>query len=113
MIHAYDKIYLNSAQKSLGTMLDVAVNEWKCNLSEFYERFINSMESIKISRGDTQTLAGKSGIELAYDVLGIEEREPVDLPINRSKEYWTGWVIAYNISQSQTKTYSPSIHPKQ
>lgn len=95
MINAYDKIYLNSAQKSLATMLDVAVNEWKYSLQEFYDKFLKSMESVKFSRGDVGTIAGKSGVELAYDVLGVDEREMTDLPINRSPEYWTGWVVAY------------------
>ncbi len=95
MMYAYDKIYLSSAQKSLGTMLDVAVNEWKQEIVSFYDKFLKSIESIRFSRGDVQTIAGKSGVELAYDVLSIEDRITPDLPINRSKEYWAGWVLAY------------------
>lgn len=95
MINAYDKIYLNSAQKSLGCMLDVAVNEWKNDLVIFYEKFLKSTISVKFARGDIQTLAGKSGIELAYDVLELDDRTTPNLPINRSPEYWTGWILAY------------------
>ena len=95
MMYAYDKIYLSSAQRSLGTMLDVAINEWKQEIESFYDKFLKSIESIRFSRGDIQTIAGKSGIELAYDVLGIEDRTTPDLPINRSEEYWAGWTLAY------------------
>lgn len=96
MIHAYDKIYLTDAQKSLGLMLDVAVNEWNFDINDFYSKFLNSMESLLFSKGDARTIAGKSGIELGYDVLGNNSnRTSIDLPINRSPEYWTGWVLAY------------------
>ena len=94
MIYAYDKTYLECAQASMGIMLDTAVNELHINLEEFYNKFLNSTLSILFSEGDPTVLAGKSGLELMFNVLE-KPAENIEMPFNKSSEYWTGWALAY------------------
>ena len=99
MIHAYDKTYLEIARTSLGRMLDFAVYDLKYDISDFFDKFIKSGLADKFGRGDTATLAGKSGIELAYEVLERSDENARDIKpqfsASRSEEYWTGWALAY------------------
>lgn len=99
MICAYDKVYLEKARTALGRMLDFAVYELKYGLSEFFDLFLSSGLAERFGRGDFTLLAGKSGVELAYEVLekaGVAYvREPAKYAANRSEEYWTGWALAY------------------
>ena len=99
MICAYDKVYLDKARTALGRMLDFAVYDLNYNLTEFFSLFISSGVAERFGRGDFTLLVGKSGVELAYEVLecsGIDyERVKVNYTANRSEEYWTGWALAY------------------
>lgn len=94
MIHAYDKNYLEKAQALLGRMLDFAVYDLKADIEDFYSKFCNSEYARKFEIGDTSLLSGKSGIELAYDIIGNSSVEP-KFTTNRSPEYWAGWALAY------------------
>ncbi len=100
MIYAYDRIYLTRAQKILGNMLDLAVNEYKIKLTEFYRRFLGSRVSEDFSQGDSSTIAGKTGKELFAEIMDFKEEDfeqlaNIQLPVNKSPEYWTGWILAY------------------
>lgn len=99
MIHAYDKIYLEKARASLARMLDFAVYDLHYNISDFFEIFLESGLAERFEKGDTTILVGKSGVELAYEVLEkvgkMEERVKPRYAGNRSEEYWTGWALAY------------------
>ena len=99
MICAYDKVYLEKARTVLGRMLDFAVHELQYDLSVFFDLFLSSGVAEKFGQGDFTLLAGKSGVELAYEVLDKAdisyERVPLHYTINRSEEYWTGWALAY------------------
>ena len=100
MIYAYDRNYLECAQQNLGNMLDLAVNEMKIELTEFYQKFLSSRISVLFSKGDSTVLAGKSGKELFTEVMeldddGCEEVRGITLPFSKSPEYWTGWLLAY------------------
>lgn len=96
MIYAYDRVYLNSAQKVMGAMFHYAVYDCCVSLSSFFERFLNSTLSDRFSKGDLFVICGKSGTELAIEVLGLGDdfKEP-SYSISRSPEYWTGWALAY------------------
>lgn len=99
MIHAYDEVYLGKARGNLGRMLDFAVYDLHYNLTDFFDLFLSSGVASRFEKGDYTLLAGRSGVELAYEVL---DRAGVGHPrikprfsADRSPEYWAGWALAY------------------
>ena len=99
MMHAYDKLYLECARRSLARMLDFAVYDLGYDLTGFFDLFIISDVADQFEDGDVNILAGKSGVELAYEVLdrsGLPyDRIAPGYSYDRSEEYWTGWALAY------------------
>ena len=99
MIRAYDKVYLDKARTALGRMLDFAVYDLKYDIAEFFDLFIKSGVAKRFESGDFTVIVGKSGVELAYEVLeqsGVErERIKPNYTASRSEEFWTGWALAY------------------
>lgn len=99
MICAYDKSYLEKAKTSLGRMMDFVVYDLNYDMDEFMQLFIESGVAKRFEHGDSSTVAGKSGVELAYEVLehtqGDYNRPRPNYTANRSEEYWTGYVLAY------------------
>ncbi|MGN0377020.1 MAG: helix-turn-helix domain-containing protein [Suilimivivens sp.] len=99
MIHAYDKVYLEKARTTLGRMLDFAVYDLKYDIVDFFKMFISSGIAARFEKGDCTLLAGMSGVEIAYKVLenlgmNVERIKP-NYTVNRSREYWMGWALAY------------------
>ena len=99
MIHAYDKLYLEKARAALARMLDFAVYDLQYDITAFFNLFISSGVATLFEQGDVNTLVGKSGIELAYEViersgLTVERTRP-GFTMDRSEEYWTGWALAW------------------
>ena len=99
MIHAYQEIYLSNARSALGEAFDYAVNT--CNIpgADFIKLFTVSSISKRMENGEPTLLAGKSGIEIASDVVFETtgkrlDKEPQE-HLGRSKEYWIGWAVAY------------------
>ena len=99
MIHAYDEVYLERAQRILGVAFDFAVNGLKIELKDFYWMFLASGYAKRMEYGDYRVIAGSSGAELVYNVT---EASGIDIPIgrysgtiDRSPEYWAGWALAY------------------
>ena len=99
MMHAYDKLYLEKARTALARMLDFAVYDLHQDLTSFFDLFISSGVAQLFEQGDIHILVGKSGVELAYEVLdrsGLAyERVKPQYSMDRSEEYWTGWALAY------------------
>lgn len=99
MIHAYDKVYLDKAQTVMARMIDFAVYELKYDLEDFFNIFISSGIADRFGKGDFTLIVGKSGVELAYEVLeqsGIaHERIKPQYTMDRSEEFWLGWALAY------------------
>lgn len=99
MTAAYDKSYLEKARTSLGRMLDFAVYDLKYDITEFFNMFVVSGVAYEFENGEARIIAGKSGIELAYEVVerskGKAERINPIFTAGRSEEYWTGWALAY------------------
>ena len=99
MTRAYQEIYLSKAQSVLGDAFDYAVNTCHIPGSDFAKLFTASTVSRRMENGESSLLAGKSGIELAVDIVQETTGKKIDTPpqehFGRSKEYWTGWAIAY------------------
>lgn len=95
MMNAYDKTYLEKARISLGSMLDFAVNGLHYDLREFWNLFLNSPVSEQFAKGNTKVIAGKSGIEICYEVTDREDIIAVEPSVDKSPEYWAGWALAY------------------
>lgn len=99
MIHAYQEIYLNKAQSILGDAFDYAVNTCDISGDKFVKLFLVSSVCRRIENGEPAYIAGKSGIEIAAEVLSeTMDKEPTQEPaeiFGRSKEYWIGWAVAY------------------
>lgn len=99
MIHAYDRNYLEKAKTTMAHMLDYVVYDLHYDMGEFFQLFIESGVARRFENGDSRTIAGHSGVELAREVLERRGRTSVmEEPryvANRSREYWTGYVLAY------------------
>ena len=99
MIHAYQEMYLNSAQNVLGDAFDYAVNVGNLSGDYFVDLFIVSEVSKRMEKGEPAMLVGKSGIEIVSDLM-LEttgkslDTEPQERMV-RSREYWVGWAVAY------------------
>lgn len=113
MIHAYDKNYLLKAQNNLASMLDFAVYDLEEDLSLFYQKFLQSKFCSQFERGESTVIVGKSGVELALDVMGDESLASKYRPAaNRTPEYWCGWALAYfqwytNLSFKELNNHIP------
>ena len=98
-MRAYDESYLNDAMDALGEMLDYAVVDCGYDADEFFEWFIVSGVATQFEQGTPKFVAGMSGVEIARDVVfritGRREMRPATQPIDRSPEYWAGWILAY------------------
>lgn len=98
-IRAYREIYLNNAQSAAGDAFDYAINACGIAGDDFTKMFAASSVGRRMERGEPAYLAGKSGIEIASEVIfettgqappaGAGER------FERSPEYWIGWAAAY------------------
>ena len=99
MIHAYQEIYLSKAQAILGEAFDYAINVCSIPGNDFIKLFLASSVSRRLENGDPAVLLGKSGIEIALDIVfETTNREMNEEPkerLSRSEEYWLGWALAY------------------
>ena len=99
MLHSYQKMYLSKAQAVLGETFDYAINTCKIPGESFIKQFVVSSVSKRMENGEPAYLVGKSGIEIAADIVaettGKELTEKPTDRFERSIEYWIGWTIAY------------------
>lgn len=98
-MRAYDESYLNDAMNALGEMLDYAVVDCGRDPDEFFDWFIVSGIAAQFERGNPKFVAGMSGAEIAREVIfrvtGNRETRPATQSLDRSPEYWAGWILAY------------------
>lgn len=98
MIHAYSEFYLNDAKKNLSSMFDYAVNDCQFNIDKFAYFFVQSGYAKQFETGDPGIVSGISGIELANKIINkvFHEDRTINAkqPIDKSMEYWAGWVLA-------------------
>ena len=99
MTHAYQEIYRSKAQTVLGDAFDYAINSCSLFGEAFIKMFIASSVSKKIENGEPAYIAGKSGIEIAMEIVSETTGKELDTEPNesvgRSREYWIGWAVAY------------------
>jgi len=99
MIRAYQEIYLSRTQAALGDAFDYAVNVYNIPGADFVKLFTASTVSKRLENGEPAYLSGKSGIEIVLDVIlettGRQLEAIQQERIERSREYWIGWAIAY------------------
>lgn len=113
MTHAYDKLYLSKAQNNLASMFDFAVYDLGYELPVFYKKFLQSKVCARFESGESGIIAGRSGVEMAADVLGDETLVKKYRPVfNRSAEFWCGWALAYfqwfsNMTFAQIDSFVP------
>ena len=96
---AYQETYLSKAQAALGDAFDYAVGTCHIPGSDFIKLFIASSVSKRMENGEPAILAGKSGIEIAADVVfettGRQLETDPQEHFGRSREYWIGWAVCY------------------
>ena len=99
VMRAYPDDYLSSAQRILGDMLDFAVNTCEMNIDRFFDLFVVSDVSTQFEHGNPTYVAGKTGCELAKEVVegsGLSKVMEADqMYLDKSPEYWTGWALAF------------------
>lgn len=98
MTRAYREYYLEDAMAALGAMLEDAVHLFGIPARQFWNHFLSSPVSERFAAGDPFVVAGKSGWELAVQVLeeagvSFPHRMPDELR-SRTPEYWAGWALA-------------------
>ena len=98
-IRTYQETYLSKAQASLGDAFDYAINTCEIPGEDFIKYFTASSVSKRIENGEPAFLAGKSGIEIAVDVVLETTGKQLDKDpqehMGRSREYWIGWAVCY------------------
>ena len=96
---AYQEIYLSKAQSTLGDAFDYAINDCQIPGADFIKLFTASSVSKRMENGEPSFLAGKSGFEIAADVVLETTGKQLDTEpqrhFERSREYWIGWVVCY------------------
>lgn len=99
MIRAYDELYIEGAQKTLGDAFDFALVTLDIS-PEIFQMCLNSSPSARqFATGNPSYTVGINGCELARMVLddaGVSYPEEEDaLYLDKSPEYWAGWAAAW------------------
>ncbi len=94
MIHAYNECYLDTVQRKLSSIFELAVLEENVEIDTFTEKFLSSPVCKAMEEGDPVYVCGKSANELLGIILG---REPLQIEegVYASPEYWVGFVLSY------------------
>lgn len=93
MTSNFNELYLDNISAVFGDMLNYAVNVCKEDGDVFLQKFIASGIAQEFEAGNPKYIVGKSGIEIAMEVLGLVEYQNVFLG-NATKEYWAASVLA-------------------
>jgi hypothetical protein len=80
MMHAYSELYRDTAARAFGEMMDYAVNGCGIDGNAFLFQFIISGIALHFEQGQSDLLAGHSGIELARLMFSSEGRKEDSFP---------------------------------
>lgn len=98
-IHAYYNEYLEDAQNTMGNMMDYAINTCGMDGDDFFHMFLASGIAEQIEKGNPKYISGMTGGEIAKEVIkkvkGNELQEPEEYFLDKSPEFWCGWILAY------------------
>lgn len=98
MTHAYSESYLSDAKQNLAECFDYGIKACNFDADFFAKLFVQSGYADMFDRGNPGIIAGKSGIELAKDVIVYAYPNQIFverfLPEDRSATYWAGWALA-------------------
>lgn len=94
MIHAYNDKYINDVMKNLGAFFDIAINDLNYKPNLIADMFVSSDIANAIENGVPNYLSGKSATEMLSELLK-ENINIVNVPQDRTPEYWAGWILAY------------------
>ena len=95
MIRAYNEMYLSDVMYNLAALFDIAINAMEIDPNEIAEKFVSSKVASGIESGNPDYISGKSATEMLSEIL--EKDVPYNqVPLDRSPEYWAGWVLAYS-----------------
>lgn len=98
MIRAYNKLYLDDAQRNLAGMFDYAIRGLNYEPDQYFSFFINSGIAEHFQDGNPKYVSGLSGIELAQKVLQRTNQSFSLVQLDTSfdgPEYWLGWVMSF------------------
>lgn len=104
-MRAYADTYLPDAMRNLAEAFDYAANACGLSLNDFGDAFLTSGLATAWEAGSPKVISGHSGTELVQECFtraGLNRQWPparID-PLDRTPEYWAGWVLAY--AQHQT-----------
>ena len=94
MIHAYNDVYLYDMMENLASLFDIAINYEKIEADQLSIMFAESKIAIGIENANPKILNGMSGIEMLTNLLD-KDIVPVEFSIERTPEFWAGWIMAY------------------
>ena len=98
-MNAYSEKYLNDAMRNLGEAFNYAL--CCCNMlpDEFAHLFISSGAADYYGKGNPKYVVGKSGTELATDIIESSGESMVfpkpQIEYEYYEEYWAGWILAF------------------
>ena len=99
MMHAYSPLYLSKTSRTVGNMLHDAVEVYEIPGDEFLRRFIQSDVAAQIECGNPKYIAGKSGLEMCYEVIEKTTGEVYEIEVvkqyDKSPAYWVGWMLTH------------------
>ena len=99
MTRAYSEMYLDDAMRTLGEAVDFAICDQGLNPAELTAILSNSIEMRQFEHGMPRVVCGMSGDELAREIIAHTGLKPAECresyPLDRSPQYWAGWVLAY------------------
>lgn len=98
MIQGYDKIYLDKIMTLLADMFDYAVNDCHYSIDQVTKYFITSQIYKEIEIANPYYI-GRSGAELLKLIIEKQIHREIyvkpHIQIQKSPEYWCGYVAAY------------------
>ena len=98
-IHAYYDAYLGNAQNTMGNMMDYAINTCGMDGDDYFHMFLASHAAGQMEGGNPRYVSGMTGAEIVKEVVaeikGIELTDTEEYFLDKSPEYWCGWILAY------------------